>query len=109
MVLELAVALFYATALTWDLTVGLWSGACSFGRDYHSMKVRRGSAMAMLHRVFPADQLKDLDLKGLEILKSAIADTLRTDDDIRDILRRRLQDVFNSLKPPPSTQAPPPP
>jgi hypothetical protein len=65
--------------------------------------------MAMLHRVFPADQLKDLDLKGLEILKAAIADTLRTDDQIRDILRSRLQNVFDSLKQPPSTQAPPSP
>jgi hypothetical protein len=58
--------------------------------------------MSILHRVFPADQLKDLDLKDLEILKSAIRDVINTDDDIRDILRRRLQDVLNTLRPPPS-------
>lgn len=65
--------------------------------------------MGMLHRVFSADELKELDLKGLEILKSAIANVIRTDDDIRDILQRRLRDVIDTLKQPPSTQAPPPP
>jgi hypothetical protein len=66
------------------------------------MKVGRGSAMSMLHRFFSADQLKDLDLKDLEILKSAIRNVINTDDDIRDILVRRLQDVLNTLRPPPS-------
>jgi hypothetical protein len=66
------------------------------------MKVGRGSAMSMLHRVFSADQLKDLDLKDLEILKSAIRNVINTDDDIRDILVRRLQDVLNTLRPTPS-------
>jgi hypothetical protein len=73
------------------------------------MKVGRGSAMGMLHRVFSADELKELDLKGLEILKSAIANVIRTDDDIKDILERRLRNVIDTLKQPPSSQAPPPP
>ena len=65
--------------------------------------------MAMLHRVFSADELKELDLKGLEILKSAIRNVINTDDDIRDILERRLRNVIDTLKQPPSSQAPPPP
>jgi hypothetical protein len=77
------------------------------------MKLGRGSAMGLLHmgllhRVFSADQLKDLDLKDLEILKSAIANVISTDDDILDILKSRLQSVLDTLKLPP-TQSPPPP
>jgi hypothetical protein len=64
--------------------------------------------IGLLHRFFTVDQLKDLDLKDLEILKSAIADVLSTDDQIRDRVRSRLQSVLDTLKPPP-TQAPPPP
>jgi hypothetical protein len=65
--------------------------------------------MGMLHRLFSVDELKDLDLNHLEILKAAIANTIRTDDEIRDILQRRLQNVLNTLKQPPSSQASTPP
>jgi hypothetical protein len=58
--------------------------------------------MGILHRVFSADQLKDLDLTDLEILKSAIRNVINTDDGIRDILQSRLQDVLDTLRPPPS-------
>jgi hypothetical protein len=74
------------------------------------MKVGRGNAMgAALHRLFTLEELKDLDLRDLEILKTAIVNVLRTDDEIRVILERRVRDVYNRLKQPPAPQPPPPP
>jgi hypothetical protein len=65
--------------------------------------------MGMLHRLFSVDELKDLELNHLEILKAAIANTIRTNDEIRAILQRRLQNVLTSLKQPPSPQPSAPP
>ncbi len=79
-----------------------------FGGDCRPMKLERGTAMADLHRLFTLEELRDLDLRDLEILKTAITHVLRTDDEIRIILERRVRDVYNRLKQPPSTQAPPP-
>jgi hypothetical protein len=80
-----------------------------FGGDCGPTKLERDTAMADLHRLFTLEELKDLDLRDLEILKTAITYVLRTDDEIRVILERRVRDVYNRLKQPPSPQAPPPP
>jgi hypothetical protein len=53
--------------------------------------------MADLHRLFTLEELKTLDLRDLEILKTSITYVLRTDDEIRVILERRVRDVFNRL------------
>jgi hypothetical protein len=73
------------------------------------MKLERGTTMADLHRLFTLDELKDLDQKDLEILRTAITYVLRTDDEIRVILERRVRDVYNRLRQPPSSQTPPQP
>jgi hypothetical protein len=73
------------------------------------VKLERGTTMADLHRLFTLEELKDLDLRDLEILRTAITYVLRTDDEIRVILERRVRDVYNRLKQPPPPQAPPPP
>jgi hypothetical protein len=65
--------------------------------------------MADLHRLFTLDELKDLDPKELEILRTTITYVLRTDDEIRVILERRVRDVYNRLKQPSSSQTPPQP
>jgi hypothetical protein len=86
----------------------LWFATRSFGRD-HPVKAGRRRVMGMLHRLFSVDELKDLELNHLEILKAAIANTIRTNDEIRAILQRRLQNVLTSLKQPPSPQPSTPP
>ena len=65
--------------------------------------------MGRLHQLFTLDELKDLDLRDIEILKTAIANVLRTDDEIRIILERRVRDVYNRLKEPPASQVTTPP
>jgi hypothetical protein len=70
----------------------------TFRHDCRPMKLERGTTMADLHRLFTLDELKDLDQKDLEILRTTIAYVLRTDDEIRVILRRRVRDVYNRLK-----------
>ena len=65
--------------------------------------------MGRLHQLFTLDELKGLDLRDIEILKTAIANVLRTDDEIRIILERRVRDVYNRLKEPPPSQATTPP
>ena len=39
-----------------------------------------------------------MNLKDIEILKSTIANVLRTDDEIRRILERRIRDVYAQLR-----------
>lgn len=79
------------------------------GGDCRPMEVGRGTAMGDLLRLLRPEELKDLDPKELEILKIAVAHVLRTDEEIRIILERRVRDVLARIKPPPSPQAPPPP
>jgi hypothetical protein len=81
-----------------------------FCGDCHPVKLERGitmgdergPTMGDLHRLFTLNELKDLDLRDLEILKTAITNVLHTDDEIRVILERRVRDVYNRLKQPPS-------
>jgi hypothetical protein len=62
------------------------------------MKSERGTAMADLHRIFTLEEIKALDLKELEIVRTAITYVLRTDDEIRVILERRVRDVLDRLR-----------
>lgn len=50
-----------------------------------------------LTRIFSVQELKELDLKDIEILKATIANVLRSDEDVRRILERRLREVYASL------------
>jgi hypothetical protein len=74
-----------------------------------TMGAERGPTMGDLHRLFTLDELKTLDLRDLELLKTAITNVLRTDDEIRVILERRARDVYNRLRQPPSSPTPPAP
>jgi hypothetical protein len=58
--------------------------------------------MALLHQLFTLDELKGLELRDLELLETAIANALRTDPEIRVILERRVRDVYDRLRQPPS-------
>ena len=55
--------------------------------------------MALLHQLFSIDDLKDLDPKELEILKTAITNEIRTSPQIRAILRAKAHQVYSQLKP----------
>jgi len=52
---------------------------------------------SQLPRIFSVQELKELDLKDIEILKATIANVLRSDEDVRRILERRLREVYASL------------
>jgi len=52
---------------------------------------------SQLTRIFSVQELKELDLKDIEILKATIANVLRSDEDVRRILERRLREVYASL------------
>ena len=52
----------------------------------------------ILARIFTVEELKALELKDIEILKAAMANVLRTDDEIRRILETRLRDVYAKLR-----------
>lgn len=52
---------------------------------------------SQLTRIFSVEELKELDLKDIEILKATIANVLRSDEDVRRILERRLREVYASL------------
>jgi hypothetical protein len=54
--------------------------------------------MALLHPFFSVDDLKDLDPKELEILKTAITHEIRTNQDIQRALLRKAHDVYRQLK-----------
>jgi hypothetical protein len=54
--------------------------------------------MALLHQFFSVDDLKDLDPKELEILKTAITHEIRTNQDIQRALLRKAHDVYRQLK-----------
>jgi hypothetical protein len=51
-----------------------------------------------LSRIFSVQELRALDLKDIEILKATITNVLRSDEEIRSILERRLREVYNSLR-----------
>jgi hypothetical protein len=59
-----------------------------------------GSTMGgyQLSRIFSVQELRALDLKDIEILKATITNVLRSDEEIRSILERRLREVYNSLR-----------
>jgi hypothetical protein len=52
---------------------------------------------SQLTRIFSVQELKELDLKDIEILKATFANVLRSDEDVRRILERRLREVYASL------------
>lgn len=52
---------------------------------------------SQLTRIFSVQELKELDLKDIEILKATIGNVLRSDEDVRRILERRLREVYASL------------
>ena len=62
--------------------------------------------MPILHQLFSVDDLKELDIKELEILKAAIQHEIITSPQIRDILRARAHRVYSQLKPGTSPKGP---
>ena len=52
---------------------------------------------SQLTRIFSVQELKELDLKDIEILKATIANVRRSEEDVRRILERRLREVYASL------------
>ena len=55
--------------------------------------------MADLTQLFTVDELRNLDEKGLEILRDAVRHQIRTSPAIRKILRRKTRAVYNKLAP----------
>lgn len=55
--------------------------------------------MGLLHQLFSVDDLKELDAKELDILRSAIRDEIIHSQEIRNVLRRRAHQVYSQLKP----------
>jgi len=54
--------------------------------------------MGLLHQFFSLEELKGLDLKGIEILKATIQNEIRTSPTIHSALRGSVRQVFNQLK-----------
>jgi hypothetical protein len=65
--------------------------------------------MGDLLRLFRPEELKAIDPRDLEILKITVPYVLRTDEEIRIILERRVRDVLNRIQQIPSPQPPPAP
>jgi hypothetical protein len=62
--------------------------------------------MGFLPRLFTLEEIRDMDLRDLEILRTAIQYVLRTDDEIRIILERRVREIHTRLKQTSPPQAP---
>jgi hypothetical protein len=60
--------------------------------------------MELLHQLFTLDELKRLDLKDIELLKTAITNAIRTDAEIRVLLERKVRDVYTRLQQDTSSQ-----
>ena len=60
--------------------------------------------MGLLHQLFTLDELKRLDLKDIELLKTAITNAIRTDAEIRVLLERKVRDVYTRLQQDTSSQ-----
>jgi hypothetical protein len=60
--------------------------------------------MGLLHQLFTLDELKRLDLKDIELLKTAISNAIRTDAEIRVLLERKVRDVYTRLQQDTSSQ-----
>jgi hypothetical protein len=58
--------------------------------------------MGALHQIFTVQELAGLDQRDIEILRTAITHVLRTDDEIRVILSRRVREVYDRLRQPSS-------
>jgi hypothetical protein len=62
--------------------------------------------MGLLHQLFTVDELKRLDLKELELLKTAIRNAILTDAEIRVLLQRKVRDVYTRLQQDTSSEEP---
>jgi hypothetical protein len=70
--------------------------------------------MALLHQLFTVEELKNLDPKELEILKTALTHAIRNNREVQAAIRREVRGVYDQLKqdtptPPPARPAPAPP
>jgi hypothetical protein len=68
--------------------------------------LRRDSPVGLLHQPFTVDELKRLDLKELELLKTAITNSIRTDAEIRVLLQRKVRHVYTRLQQVTSSEEP---
>ena len=62
--------------------------------------------MALLHQLFTIEELKNLDPKELDILKTAITHAIRNNREIQAALRREVRGVYDQLTQ--ATPTPPP-
>jgi hypothetical protein len=68
----------------------------------------RGTRMGLLHQFFSLEELKALDLKGIEILKATIQNEIRTSPTIQTALRGSVRQVYNQLTSGPGSSTPKP-
>lgn len=54
--------------------------------------------MGLLIQLFSLEELKSLDLKGIEILKAAIQKEMRTSPAVPNAIRDNVRAVFQNLK-----------
>ena len=65
--------------------------------------------MALLHQLFTIEELKNLDPKELDILKTAITHAIRNNREIQAALRREVRGVYDQLTQDTPTPPPAPP
>jgi hypothetical protein len=56
-------------------------------------------AMGVLRPIYTDSDLKDMSVANRQQLSQAISELLRTDPDVKKLLRDKTVDLFNRLKP----------